>query len=98
MRDWRHSAACRAPPFPLGKHHLRPPVSHCSPAGSWEAFSPQMSTNKDVHVRERGKKGGVREETEAVGVFGKQRESRRERPLQRREEEGKREERENREG
>lgn len=43
-------------PPPPGKHHLRPPVSHCSPAGSWESFSTQMSANKEMHVRERGKK------------------------------------------
>lgn len=27
-------------PFLLGKHHLRPPVSHCSPAGSWAGHFP----------------------------------------------------------
>lgn len=42
--------------LPPGEHHLRPPVSHCSPAGSCEPFSTQMSANKDMHVRERGKK------------------------------------------
>lgn len=38
-----------------------------------------MSANKDMHVQEQGKR-----EEEAVGMFGKQRESRRERPLGRR--------------
>lgn len=44
-------AASITPPFfslPSCEHHLRPPVSHCSPAGSWEPFSTQMSANKDV--------------------------------------------------
>ncbi len=84
----QHSVASTAPVSPPGEHHLRPPVSHCNPAGSWEPFSTQMSANKDMHVRERGKReeGGRREkeEEEAVGVFGKQRESRRERLLGRR--------------
>uniref|UniRef100_A0A3Q3XH99 Uncharacterized protein n=1 Tax=Mola mola TaxID=94237 RepID=A0A3Q3XH99_MOLML len=41
-----------------GKHHLRPPVSHCCPAGSWGPFSTQMSVNKEKHVQERERQGG----------------------------------------
>lgn len=62
MERRQHSAASRVPVSPPGEHHLRPPVSHCSPAGSWEPFSTQMSANKDMHVQERGKReaGGRR--------------------------------------
>lgn len=83
MERQQHSAASRAPISPPGEYHLRPPVSHCSPTGGWEPFSTQMSANKDMHVRERGKReAGGREED--IGVFGKQRESRRELLLWRR--------------